>query len=317
MDDNTNNPVTHSFAQKETICRNAVAMNQEGPPGFQRILTVAGSRVFYLHKPTLRKFYTASQVSDYLRDAHITDVDVKDFDFKRKLVQCKEKVVESKRPKPASDVFLEDEDEDEDDSHLPGQGDRQPSGDASQNRFNVRNLLTDGVKVNHRKDLQLAAEMLDELRRSNDDIQSEVSLSEMKVNLSTSKSIEEMVKVLGTNEDAITAMGQVIEDRVLEELLTLSAGESQITLSEWPNNLQKNFFAEVIRLAIRKSPVTLSFLLKLIVKDTGSNVEPSHVISIATVFSHLASLVDKSNNALQKIQTLQMKMNHMTAKGGE
>ena len=290
-------------------------MAQDDPPGFQRIHASAGSRVFYLHKPSLRKLYNASQVSDYLRDAHITDVDVRDFDFKRKLMHGKETNFESKKQKPTtgSAVFMDD-DMDDDETDLPGQGDGQPPGDIPENRFDVRNLMPNGLKVDHLKDLQSAAEMLDELHRSNDDILSEVTLSEMKVNLSMSRTLEEMVKTLGTNEDAIKAMGQVVEERVLEELLTLSAGESRIPLSEWPNNLQKNFFAEVVKLAIRKSPVALSFLLKLVVKDTGSNVEPSHVISIATVFSHLSSLVDKTNNSFQKIQSLQMKMNHMTAK---
>jgi len=100
-------------------------------------------------------------------------------------------------------------------------------------------------------------------------------------------------------------MARCVEERVLEELMLLSTDEEGIKLSEFPNNQAENFFVEVVHLAGKKSPITLSFLLKLILKDNSCNVEPSHVISVATVFAHLAHLVDKSNNPLLKINALQ------------
>ena len=108
-------------------------------------------------------------------------------------------------------------------------------------------------------------------------------------------------------------MARVVEDRVFEELLSLNTTEDRILLSEFPNSQSQNFFAEVVKLAKRKSPVTLSFLLKLISKDSSVNVEPCHVVTIATVFAHLCSCVDKSNNALQKINSLQLKMHGTSA----
>lgn len=220
---------------------------------------------------------------------------------------------------PASDIFKE---VDEGGVDAAGQDDGQGSGelppscDPTSSRFDVRNLLTEGVKVNHLKDLKSAARMLDELRSANDDgVEENLDLVEMKLNLSTSKTIEEMVSKLGTSEEALRAMASVVENRVLEELLTLSSGESKIPLSEWPNSLKENFFCEVVKLATRKSPVTLSFLLRLVVKDRAANVEPAHVVSVATVFAHLAQLVDRSNNALQKINSLHLKMENTTDDG--
>ena len=222
-----------------------------------------------------------------------------------------------------SDVFVETEMDTCDSlgsgpSAVDGQGQDQ-EGDAEQGgggRFDVRNLLSDGVKVEHLKDLRSAARLLDEIRQQGgDEVESELDLAEKKMELANAKSMQEMVSMLGTSEEALRAMASVVEDRALEELLTLSSGEDKIPLSDWPNSLHENFFAEVVRLAHRKSPVTLSFLLRLVIKDKTSNVEPSHVVSVATVFAHLAQLVDSSNNVLAKINSLHLKMENTTDEG--
>ena len=175
--------------------------------------------------------------------------------------------------------------------------------------------MTGGLKVNHLKDLKSAAKALDDLRREQnyDDIQEKLDLLEVKLSVANANTLEELVTKLGTNDDALRMMARVVEDRVLEELLSLNTTEDRILLSEFPNSQSQNFFAEVVKLAKRKSPVTLSFLLKLISKDSSVNVEPCHVVTIATVFAHLCSCVDKSNNALQKINSLQLKMHGTSA----
>ena len=61
--------------------------------------------------------------------------------------------------------------------------------------------------------------------------------------------------------------------------------------------------------------MTLSFLLRLLIKDDSSNIEPAHVVSIATVFSQLAHLVDRTNNTLQKINSMQLKLDGLTDEG--
>ena len=206
-------------------------------------------------------------------------------------------------------------------SHLPG-GSNPPGvshlhddvvEDPQASRFDVRKLMTGGIKVEHLQDLKAAAKMLDELRRGHNDNEELLDLTELKLNVSNAKTLEEMVAKLGTSEEALRMMARVVEDRVLEELLTLSAAEDRILLSEFPNSQTQNFFAEVVKLAKRKSPITLSFLLKLITKDNTAEVEPCHVVSVATVFSILCSCVDKSNNALLKINSLQLKMDGITA----
>lgn len=182
--------------------------------------------------------------------------------------------------------------------------------------FDVRNLFPGGVKLNHLSELQAAAKLLDQLRTGSGQVETDAAaLAELKLNLSLAESIDEMVLRLGTNDEAMSAMARLVEEKVLEELLTLGADEEGIKLSEWPNSQKENFFVEVVKLANRKSPITLAFLVRLLLKDDSSNVEPSHVVSIATVFSHLAHLVDKSNNVLQKINAMQLKLDGLSDEG--
>ena len=61
-----------------------------------------------------------------------------------------------------------------------------------------------------------------------------------------SKSIEEIVLKLGCNKEAIKVMSRLVEQRVLEEILTISTDEGVITLSEWPNSQKQNFLAEIV-----------------------------------------------------------------------
>ena len=98
-------------------------------------------------------------------------------------------VGERKKPRPASDVFLEDGDpsltgDEEDDlgvvSHLPADAEQDPQA----SRFDVRKLMTGGINVDHLKDLKNAAKMLDELRRSQNDQQELLDLTELKLNVS-------------------------------------------------------------------------------------------------------------------------------------
>ena len=102
-------------------------------------------------------------------------------------------------------------------------------GNGGSSRFDVRNLLSDGVKVHHLQDLQAAARLLDELRQQGDDaVEHELDLAELKLELSASKTLQEMVHKLGANEEALKLMASVIEDRALEELLTIRSGASSL-----------------------------------------------------------------------------------------
>ena len=143
----------------------------------------------------------------------------------------------------------------------------------------------------------------------------EAQLAVLRHNLSTASSLDDMVLAIGNSPEGRQTMAKVVQEHCLQELLTLSAVEGDRPLLDWPNNLNKNWFSEIVRFAADHSPITLSFLLRLTVKETTSNVQPRHVLSISTVFAQLAMMVDKKNNALAKINTLQLKLHGCTDAG--
>ena len=60
-------------------------------------------------------------------------------------------------------------------------------------RFDIRNLLPEGVKVQHLKELKSAAKLLDQVRSNCDTGDpGALELAELKLNLSLSKSVEEI-----------------------------------------------------------------------------------------------------------------------------
>ena len=63
------------------------------------------------------------------------------------------------------------------------------------------------------------------------------------------------------------------------------------------------------------TPLTLSFILKMVVRTIEENVMPSHVIHTATLIAALAEKVDHRNSALSKINSLQMHFDGMTDAG--
>lgn len=127
--------------------------------------------------------------------------------------------------------------------------------------------------------------------------------------------LQGLVRELGTCDEALQHMGRVVEDKSLEELLTLSTFDGPLPLSDWPNDIKKNWFAQVVNFALAHSPVTLSFILRMTVKEMDTNVSPKDVVSVATVYAQLAHLVDQSNSVLVKINTIQLKLDGCTDEG--
>ena len=183
-------------------------------------------------------------------------------------------------------------------------------------RFNLENLMKSGVTIDDKKILEETAAIMDVFRLRLDEPEFEgARLAELRLNLSSAASLKEMVKLVSCTEGGLQTMARVVEDHCMQELLTLSAAEGDLPLSQWPNKVSKNWFSEVVLFARQHSPITLSLLLRLTVKEASSNVQPEHVINIATVYSQIAMLVDKTNNTLAHMNTLQLKMDNLSDDG--
>lgn len=164
------------------------------------------------------------------------------------------------------------------------------------------------------KILEETAAELDSFRLDRPELE-EARLSELRLRLSNADSLDQIVLAVGSSPEGRQAMTRVVHEHCLQELLTLSTVDGDLPLSDWPNSLKQNWFSAVVKFAAQHSPLTLSLLVRLSVKEASSNIQPRHVINIATVYSQVAMMVDKKNNALAKINTLQLKLHGLTDAG--
>ena len=294
------------------------------PAGFVRI-EMLGKAPIYMTIPqpgvmaTPRKLWKPSEVRDFLAEQQgkgmYLGVCVQDFDFTKRGVKRKSRAKkDGKQPEKLakmSEVFdssvLSEEEKDDDE---------EPARTAGGSKFNAANLLRAGVKLDHKAVLQEAAGILDNLRLLKEDPQFEAAkLAELKIQLDNETTLAGMVDVLGGCEEALLQMGRVIEDRALEEMLSLSSTEGPLPLKDWPNNLKNNWFSDVARFGVIHSPLTMSFILRLVVKEKQNNITPRNVVDISTIYAQLAYQVDKTNSSLAKLNTLQLKMDNMSDEG--
>ena len=260
-------------------------MDADSPPGFCRV-EKPGQRVHYLTIPQdgrpPRKLTDKAAVKAYLEKEGIEGVRLEDFDFK---VKRKRKEAHTdtgpRKQLRLSDVFDEASDE---------EGEEEVSGGGGCSMFNMKNLVKSGVKMDHEKILEETASMLDTFRLRQDDQEFEAArLARLKIDLTNCSSLDDLVATVGASPEGLRAMGSVIEQHCLQELLTLSASEGPIPLAEWPNSMSENWFSEVVKFALRNSPITLSLILRLAVKELDTNVQPRcvHVVDASTVNSTL------------------------------
>ena len=282
------------------------------PPGFMRC-EVYGKRPFYISIPKAPgevpvKLHSLAKVKNYLERNPSRSANLVDFDFCKK--RKSSTPAEGTTEKRWSDVFADADDDDGD----PG-GEEGPL-DQKQSRFNLENLMKSGERLKHEKILQEAAIMLDMFYHSggHSDV-SDGNLQDLRTRLGQAASLGEMIQVLATNEEALMEMTALVHEQCLEELLSLGTVEGPRPLADWPNDCSSNWFSDISNFAAKYSPVTLSFLLRLILKEMDTNVQPMHVVTVSTIYAQLAQQVDRRNNVLTKIQALSLKMSGTTDEG--
>lgn len=170
----------------------------------------------------------------------------------------------------------------------------------------------------HAKFLTDTAKLLETIRFDNDlpDLE-EAQFEKLQSEVRRAPDVKGIVGILGTCNKAVEEMAGVVQRRCLEELMTLSTVEGPLPLTDWPVDMSKNWYCEVLQFAAKHSPVTLSLLLKLIVKDPSTSVLPRHIFSLASIYAQIGKEVDKANNALTVIQALSLKMDGLSDRGLE
>ena len=183
-------------------------------------------------------------------------------------------------------------------------------------KFNMDNLVTRGVVLDHKSVLEQTARVLDEFRQSRPTSAHDgTRLTELKAVIAEATSVEDIVAKISLYPEALVELGRVVQDGSFEELLLISRAEGAKPLSDWPNSRSQNWFSEVCLQAVEKAPLTLAFILRIMVRSIEENVMPSHVVQTATLFAQMAEKVDSTNSALSKMNSLQLKFDGLTDAG--
>ena len=238
------------------------------------------------------------------------------FDFKRSSTAQEESTSgnhsREEREAPLSSVF------DDEEGMEVGNEDSGGGRATARPNFHLENILKASADIDHQEILADTVILLEKVRFENDLPELEdVALKRLKLEVATAPNVAAVVGVLGQCDKAVQEMAKLVAGRCLEELMGLSSVAGPLPLSDWPVDMSKNWYCEVMRFAAEHSPVVLSPLLKLIVKDPADSVRPGHIFSLATTYAQIAKEVDKTNNALTMIQALSLKMDGLSDKGLE
>ena len=215
----------------------------------------------------------------------------------------KSKAMPAPQAPTMSDVFADPDDVDDD------------NGLQARN-FNLPNLLAPKGSLDHEKTLKDTASMLETLRFETNSPEIDASKFErLQQDLSAAGDVKSLVSILGTCDKAAQEMIKLSERKCFEELMTLSSVEGPLPLADWPIDMSKNWYSEVVHFAAQHSPTTLSLLLKLIVSDPSSSIRPEHILTPASIYAQIGKEVDRKNNALDIIQALSLKMDGLSDQG--
>ena len=85
-------------------------------------------------------------------------------------------------------------------------------------------------------------------------------------------------------------------------------------LADFPPDINKNVYCEIVRLALAKAPLTLELLYRFVVKQEEAT-QNTHVIKIATLFANICHTANPTMNAAVWLRSLALKMNGLTDRG--
>ena len=175
----------------------------------------------------------------------------------------------------------------------------------------VKQLTVDpSVETNHRSSLVAVAGKLNKIRSVN--LLEGLNLVQMKQAIESAKSAEGVLQILWTCQGVREFFVRRESSSNLEDLLVLSSSPSP--LNQFPPNINRNVYSDLISFGLENAPGLISLLLSLLVKK-GKPVVEKDVVRIATVFSSLAHTISAKNNAVAKTKTLLFQSHGTTVEG--
>ena len=168
--------------------------------------------------------------------------------------------------------------------------------------------------IDHHEALTDAADSLNKVRNSfaNLDLNS-TAMNNLKSRISASQNSEEMVHCVRSNPELKQMISNIEHSMILEQLLKISALPEN-PLNDFPLNINRNHYSDIVNFGIKQAPDAIAFILKIATKNEAPIAEMD-VVRCAYMFSSLASSVSRLNNALKKTKSAMTKNNGTTNVG--
>ena len=192
-----------------------------------------------------------------------------------------------------------------------------------ENHLNVeRKKLENAVKhltlnrddpINHKQSLLDTAKLLNNKRMNLEVDHQDFSLENLKLKISACKSAEELILILTGSSFIQEKLSAIEHSKILEQMLKMNTLPEN-PLKQFPLNINKNHYSDVINFALEHAPDVIGLILKLSTKNEVPIAE-NDVIRCAFVFSSIACNVSRQNNALKKTKSASTKIHGLTNDG--
>jgi hypothetical protein len=170
--------------------------------------------------------------------------------------------------------------------------------------------------VDHKKVLIETAKVLESRRMNVENLDlGDLNFENIKAKVDASKNCEEIILALNSSSLIQKRLSELVQSKLLEQMLKISSLPEN-PLKDFPLDVNKNHYSEVINFAVEHTPDVLDLILKLSTKNEVSLAEVDVIrCACAYIFSTLAVTVSRQNNALKKVKSVSTKTNGLTNNG--
>lgn len=163
--------------------------------------------------------------------------------------------------------------------------------------------------INHKDALNDCCKRLQRARVSRLDRNSavqDINLGKLRSDILQCDTDEKILNVLLSNSGLRDHLANVEQNVCYEQMVTLGRSTSYNPLRAFPPDINSNIYVDIVDFGLEKVPSLIRMLVDFVV-DREKMVTEDNVIKIASLFSQFAYVLSRSNDALVKVKTLEMK----------
>ena len=178
----------------------------------------------------------------------------------------------------------------------------------------IRKLTIDTTKpLDHKEILEDTARKLNQLRLKPTQQELCPNICELQSSLQGCRSEEDVAKLVWSFPSIQKRLASLSNSKLLEQVLSLGFKQDN-PLSNFPPDMNKNLYKEIVDFALLHSEDLLLTLLTLTVKHEKP-VEPKDVVQLAFLFATLAEFVSSDNSVMKKTKSISLKSCGLTNQG--